>query len=150
MGTQEDVEHVINCLKRAYGAETDAELAKALDVGRSTVTAWRSRGSVPMRYRRRIPGEDKSAVSEAPLHWSDEEREAFKLALLRFVRANPSMFASFRGFLDARSSFGDFWLLHQKAKRDIIERMNDDFSATPSDARHALLHHAYNEFEPGE
>lgn len=40
----------IEDLRKTFDAETDDALAKALGVGRSTVTSWRRRGRVPERY----------------------------------------------------------------------------------------------------
>ncbi|PKP73632.1 MAG: hypothetical protein CVT84_12565 [Alphaproteobacteria bacterium HGW-Alphaproteobacteria-6] len=146
MTDDEHVDNQINSLKQRNGAETDSELAKALQIGRSTIASWRNRGSVPTRYLMRKQGDDMSTVSYAPLRWTDEERQAFTLALLRFIRARDKAFDTYQEFLRKGGlEATGFWKAHQAAKRDIIELMNEEEDMTPRTAMELL---AYQEFHP--
>lgn len=142
----DDIEERITNLKRIHGAETDAELAKALQIGRSTIASWRLRGSVPVRYLLRKPGDDNSFAGFPITQWSPEETEAFKLALLRLTHGRGPLFPAYSDFLrDAPKVMGELLKEIAKSKRDIVDRMADDEAMTAATAAHLL---AYAEFAP--
>ena len=78
----------IEQLKRRFRVSTDQELAERLKVGRSTVTSWRRRGSVPERYARLA--DYGTSLSFPPdmddPTWTDAEHAACDLALVRLIR----------------------------------------------------------------
>ena len=48
------VEGTIVALKVLYNSETDAELAKHLDISPTAISAWRKRNKIPKRYTQRF------------------------------------------------------------------------------------------------
>jgi transcriptional regulator with XRE-family HTH domain len=80
---QEDVSATVERLKQRFHATTDQELAEKLDLGRSTVTSWRRRGSVPARYAKLAEGEVVTPFGMPWTYWTEEENAALSLALLR-------------------------------------------------------------------
>ena len=77
----------IEDLRETFAVETDDALAKALGIGRSTVTSWRRRGKVPERYGRLATVSEPAAFGE-------------KLRLLRGERSQEK-FAGFLGITRA-------------------------------------------------
>jgi hypothetical protein len=92
-------------LKQRFHAVTDQELAEKLSLGRSTVTSWRRRGSVPERYAKLADGEVVSPYGLPWTYWTEEENAALSLALLRHgawlepLKQDYGMFLSKVGFL---------------------------------------------------
>lgn len=80
---QEDVSATVERLKQRFHATTDQELAEKLELGRSTITSWRRRGSVPIRYAKLAEGEVVTPFGMPWTYWTDEENAALSLALLR-------------------------------------------------------------------
>jgi hypothetical protein len=78
----------IEQLKRRFRVSTDQELAERLKVGRSTVTSWRRRGSIPERYARLT--DYGTSLSFPPdmddPTWTEAEQAACELALVRLIR----------------------------------------------------------------
>jgi len=124
--TADDIEGQITKLKVLHQAATDAELAKALQIGRSTIASWRLRRSIPLRYIMRKPGDDQSFVSFAIKDWAPEEMAAFRLALLRMTFGKGEFFPTYRDFL-TESGFKVSELLHaiKDAKYDILEKLKE-------------------------
>jgi transcriptional regulator with XRE-family HTH domain len=79
----DEVSAVVARLKQRFHASTDQELAEKLSLGRSTVTSWRRRGSVPERYARLADGEAVTPFGLPWTYWTEEENAALSLALLR-------------------------------------------------------------------
>lgn len=102
---EDDVSAVVARLKQRFHAATDQELAEKLSLGRSTVTSWRRRGSVPERYARLADGEVVTPFGLPWTYWTDEENAALSLALLRHgawqepLKQDYGMFLSRVGFL---------------------------------------------------
>lgn len=140
------VENTIAAMKAAHGAETDEQLAKSLGIGRSTISSWRIRGSVPQRYLTRVPGDSRASVSYAPLSWEDEERAAFELALLRFFKEHGKIFENYRAFLEGGMAVAGFWIILDRAKKDIVTAM-DEGDKSALRAAHIL---AFREFAAPE
>lgn len=140
------VEDMITQLKLIHGAETDSELAKILQVGRSTIASWRLRGSVPQRYLLRKPGDDQSFGSQPITSWSKEEVAAFKLSLLRLSHSRGTLFGSYHAYLkDAGNVFIDLLNGTIAAQKDILERMGQEDDMLPETAGQLL---AYEVFHP--
>jgi len=80
------VESTIDKLKRRFGAQNEAELARYLMVGQSTISTWKSRNRVPDRIQRIADGEHPLALGTTPLNWGPHEQASLGLALTRFAR----------------------------------------------------------------
>lgn len=102
-----DVAAVIEDLRRHFGVTTDAELARQLSIDKSTISSWRSRGRIPIRYRGIVDGTHRAPAPAPPVAWTQLERIAFDLALLRFARAMGPK-------LDGGDAFSS-WVAYQKA-----------------------------------
>ena len=136
-----DVEATIEALKRKMDATTDADLARKLLVDKRTVSAWRSRGSVPDRYKAILDGESHQAIMTSPLKWGRYEECAFRLALFRFtrVKATAAISNDFRTIFDSFAHPRGFWLLMTRSQRDIATVMEDRTDSV--DTAMALLMH---------
>ena len=56
----------IDHLRAFMDVVSDPELARKLRIDKSTISSWRSRGSVPNRYRRILSGSDPHAYEMPP------------------------------------------------------------------------------------
>jgi len=138
------VDDEIAALKKRFKAGTDQHLAERLRLGRSTVTSWRRRGSVPDRYMR--------LVSERPTKLPDlldpeldpVERNAMVLALTRLVLGFGAKITDYPHFLmhgpflPAQLALG-----LEKAFLDIEARMEE---GVLDDPRQAMTLIVFEEF----
>lgn len=145
------VEATIRALKAAHGAETDEELAGALGVGRSTISSWRLRNSVPERYLTRKPGAVRAGLApfayEAlkPLAGGSAKDAAFELALLRFFKTHGKIFEAYPSFLEeGRMAAAGFWEVLGRAEKDVVARMDEH--GDPAERAVSIL--ALKEFSP--
>ena len=86
----QQAELVVDRLKAWFRAQTDQELADALKVGRSTVTSWRRRASIPDTF---VPVGLSSSV------WTSTEHAACTLGMMRLIKGFGSQVADDPGFL---------------------------------------------------
>jgi Bacteriophage CI repressor helix-turn-helix domain len=121
----EDAARVIDKLKTRFRVETDLELADKLIVGRSTISNWRSRGRIPERYAKIAEGAvNWSSFGNTPLEWSDVERTALQLALLRLIRDFGDIATDYRKFLlEGGRAAAELWRYHVSACRDLSQEM---------------------------
>lgn len=117
----------IEALKAQVGAETDSDLARLLSVDKRTVSAWRSRKSVPERFLAMLHGKSRSETGTPAMQMSEYDSFAFSLALFRFVRAKASVATggNFRDTWDAFRFSAGFWLLMREAKKEINTLLRD-------------------------
>jgi hypothetical protein len=94
----DDVESVVVALKRHFGVQSDQDLARRLRLGRSTISSWRARQTVPARYSRLLEGEDEGFAIEFK-HQTEEEGLALSLALMRLIRDHGNVVTDPRAFI---------------------------------------------------
>ncbi len=122
----ETADEVIDVLRKRFRVSTDQALAEQLHLGRSTVTSWRRRGSVPDRYVRMASERPTILPDLVNPQFDDTERSALTLALVRFIRDNASVtqdyqaFLSKGGFLPAKLA-----IAMEKALLDVSARMEE-------------------------
>lgn len=140
-----NADELIEMLKRQLRVETDEGLAERLHVGRSTVTSWRRRGSVPERYVKFASETPTSLPDFLDPRFDPAEKNALILALVRLIRgggaeitADYKSFLSRGPFLPAQMATG-----LEKALLDITARMEAE---QLEDARQALNLIVYDEF----
>lgn len=122
----DDAERMIASLREHFGVQTDADLARRLRIDKSTVSSWRSRGTVPARFARILEGESNQFALVPPAHWGEHEIAAFEVALFRFCR----LYSGSRRLSDYRSALemfsGDayckFLSLMMEAQQDLVDR----------------------------
>lgn len=121
-----DVENVILLLKQRFRAATDQGLADRLSLGRSTITSWRRRGTVPDRYVR-MAEIGTSMDFKAPYsNWSDVEKAAMTLALMRLVKGYGAKFVTYPSFLSHGGFLGpQLMSAMEKALIDLSSQMTD-------------------------
>lgn len=138
-----DVDSTIDRLMQRFRVTTDQSLADRLSLGRSTVTSWRRRGSVPMRYVRLADEIPTLLPDFLNPEWSDEERAAMRLAL-RLIKGFGARFTDYpsyvsnSGFLPAQMATGV-----EKALLDISARMERDGLDNPARCADLIV---YEEF----
>tara|TARA_R110002124_G_scaffold283200_1_gene458861 strand:- start:788 stop:1228 length:441 start_codon:yes stop_codon:yes gene_type:complete len=143
-----NAEDIIEGLKRRFKVQTDQGLAERLKLGRSTVTSWRRRNAVPERYAVMATDTPTLLPDLANPEFSDVERNAMILALVRLVRgygANISDYTAFLSkgpFLPAQLAVG-----LEKALLDLNARMTD---GELEDARQALNLIVFEELFPSK
>ena len=139
----DDVDAQLDQLKTHFGVEKDVDLARKLMIDKRTVSAWRTRGSVPVRYRSIAEGGDPQTP---PARWDEHERAAFDLAMFRAARALLPETASSE-FRPAMQAFGGswayFWQIMADARHDLVVQMNEGGKEVRS--AFALLIHADTE-----
>lgn len=115
------VDDTISALKLRLNAESDSDLARRLGLDKRTISAWRSRGSVPQRYCDIAQGEHPAPIWTPPAKWGTYEELAFRLALFRFarVRADAVQHATVGTMVSLFGGAGGFWLLMHQAQSDI-------------------------------
>lgn len=116
-----EVDETISALKLRLNAESDSDLARRLGLDKRTISAWRSRGSVPQRYREIAQGEHPAPIWTPPVKWGTYEELAFRLALFRFVRvrAEAVQHATVGTMYSLFGGAGAFWMLMHHAQNDI-------------------------------
>lgn len=87
----DNVDTTIEKLRHHLGAESDVELGRKLRVSKSTISSWRARGVIPLRYKKILNGDSHQMVLVPMDSWSEEEQLSFALALFRFGRATADV-----------------------------------------------------------
>lgn len=95
----EQAELVVDRLKARFRAQTDQDLADALKVGRSTVTSWRRRGSIPDIYVRMSWTDTFVPLGLSSTVWTPTEHAAFTLGMMRMIKGIGSQVSDYPGFL---------------------------------------------------
>lgn len=123
----QDVDGVISKLKERFGVATDLELAKRLHLGRSTVANWRNRGQVPKRYVEVAEDGYWGPFRVGETEWTEEERAAANLAIMRLMRDNQRVLADFTTFMHEGGTV--LWLRLQQyqhqALKDLVAELSD-------------------------
>lgn len=139
-----DVDNTIDRLMQRFRVATDQSLADRLSLGRSTVTSWRRRGSVPARYARLADEVPTLLPDFLNPEWSEEEKAAMRLALTRLIKGFGARFTDYpnyvsnSGFLPAQMATGV-----EKALLDINARMERDGLDNPARCADLIV---YEEF----
>ncbi|WP_043141759.1 helix-turn-helix domain-containing protein [Mameliella alba] len=138
---EELVAKYIDDLKKHVGADTDSELAKLLSLDKRTVSAWRSRKSVPERFLNLLSGKGEATEMSPLAKLSPLDQQAFSLALFRYTRimADVAQTGEYRQVWDEFRSSGPFWMLMVRARKDISEAMRER-ADHPATALALLLH----------
>ncbi|WP_187393038.1 helix-turn-helix domain-containing protein [Maritimibacter fusiformis] len=138
----ETVEAVIERLKKAFHVKTEADLARALMIGQSTISTWKARGRVPERIVRIAAGETTPTLGRAPVSWWGDENIALGLALVRFGRLVCKEISKedFRASLAIASRPGDFWSLFLQAQKDLRAEAEKTADGKVSSALPIILH----------
>lgn len=127
---QGSVDATIQGLRGAVSAKSDAELARNLGIDQSTISAWRSRGSVPQKFVKLLRSNGSSAatgpIDFATLQaWPELEEHCRAIGLLRFILLRSELAKS--GDIDqAMAVFLDqkpFWLVMYRAAHDVVVKM---------------------------
>lgn len=116
-----DVEQILDRLRAHFDVHSDAELARALNIGQSTISTWKARGRVPERINRILEGQSPLALGVGPVYWGPHENAAFGLALVRFCRLHGASAdsAEFRAIYELATRTGDFWSLFHQSQSDL-------------------------------
>ena len=120
-------ENVIAGLKQQMGVSSDADLARSLRIDKSTISSWRSRGRVPMRFLNILKGDSSLALGAPPLHWAGHENAALALALFRYGRAFGQELHSgdFETAMRLVGNPHDLWTLFRHAQSDLQRTMEE-------------------------
>ena len=84
------VDSTIADLRRAVNASNDSDLARTLGIDKSTISGWRSRGSVPQKFMKFLQSSSSTAAS-GPIDfatlkaWPELEARSRAIGLLRFT-----------------------------------------------------------------
>lgn len=130
------VDAAIAALMKRFRVTTDQGLADRLRLGRSTVTSWRRRGTVPERYLR-LASERPTALPDLlDPAFDPVDRNALALALVRLVLGRGKQIVDYPTFL----KHGPFLPAQlavetEKALLDLTARMTE---AGIDDPRQAL------------
>lgn len=122
----DQVEVTIGLLREFYGAKNDAELARRLRVGQSTISGWRARGHVPLKIANRLSKGEGSEDLQEPSQWTEIQSRAHAIALARYVilmgpQIEPSNIDNAMSLLlDMRN----FWLIMYHAVEDIRSKVS--------------------------
>ena len=136
----DDVETAIAALMKRFRVATDQGLADRLRVGRSTVTSWRRRGSVPERYLRLATEKPTSLPDFLDPAFDPVEHNALALALVRLVLGADAKitdyptFLKHGPFLPAQLAVGV-----EKALLDLIGRMTEAGIDDPQQALNLIV-----------
>ena len=132
-----DAGAIIEGLREHFRVETDAALARALSVDKSTISSWRNRDRVPKRYAEILVGGDSAGASRPPRDWPWADLVAFDLALLRFTRAMGSVLDGH----DPLNTYGKFqlaasafWRLKRDCRAELNELLTEAQAAGAEDA----------------
>lgn len=121
-----DAAKIIESLRKLFSVETDSDLAKCLQVDKSTISSWRVRGNVPPRYLRILDGDSPKPSASAPSRWGSHEVMAFRLALFHYVRARAEVVSrgDYQELLQTFSYEEGFFNLMLDAQRRLSEKID--------------------------
>lgn len=137
----DDVEATIAALMKRFRVETDQGLAERLRLGRSTVTSWRRRGSVPERYLRMATEARPTSLPDILNPSLDPvEKNAWVLALIRLSFGPGTQIKDYSAFL----MHGPFLPSQlavglEKALLDLISRMAESGIDDPRQALNLIV-----------
>lgn len=120
------IEENLARLRKIFGAANDAELARALKLGQSTISTWKSRGRIPDRVLSILDGKSPLALGTSPMNWGPHENAALGLALVRLCRIHAAdlLAGDFRSALEMANRPSDLWTLFRRSQQDIADEMN--------------------------
>ncbi len=115
---------VVDRLKTRFRVQTDQELADALKLGRSTVTSWRRRGSIPDIYVRMSWTDAFVPLGLSTNVWTPTEHAAFNLGMMRLIKGFGIKLEDYPGFL-SKSGFraAQLYSTVQQALTDLTSEM---------------------------
>ncbi len=125
-----DAATIIDELRSRLDVVTDADLARSLDIDKSTISSWRSRGRVPERYVRMLDRDGSDEYLGPPVRWTAKDRVAFDMALLRFTRALAGDLSGddpIKVYATFALASPAFWALKDGCRREL----NDVVAARP-------------------
>lgn len=125
MGGQ-DVDGVISKLKERFGVTTDRDLAKRLHLGRTTVANWRNRGQVPQRYVEAAEDGYWGPFRLAEAQWTEEERAAVTLAIMRLMRDHQPLLGDFGTFMHEGGTV--LWLRLQQYQHRALKELTEELA----------------------
>lgn len=139
---------IIEALKAQFGTDTDADLARRLSIDKSTISAWKARGSVPRRFRAIVNGESPSFFATSPMGWGEHEKNAFEIALFRFTRARAevALEGDYEKCLETFTGGAEFWVLMLEAQKQLLDRQGDG-RHSPDTAQALVIHDLLTEGE---
>lgn len=122
---QGSVDTAIAELRSFVGAQTDAELARHLELDKSALTAWRSRGRVPERYQDLLEKMRSGKPLEELEIWPELHRAAQRIALIRFtlLRQEEARSGNVDQAMQTFKSLKPFWLIMYRALHDVRQKM---------------------------
>jgi len=139
----EDTDEVITRLKQRFHVTTDQSLAEELALGRSTITSWRRRGSVPPRYAR-IATLGISADLGSINKWTSEERAALNLALFRLSRGFAAQIVDYTTFLMKGGFLGVQLKVHmERALLELASEMEKRQMDDPHQCVNLIVYEAF-------
>lgn len=135
-----DVEEEIAALRKRFRVDTDQGLADRLMLGRSTVTSWRRRGSVPDRYMRLASERPTSLPDILDPSLDPVERDAWVLALVRLILGSGAKIIDYPTFLrDGPFLPKQLAVGLEKAVLDLNARMEEAGSDDPRQALNLIV-----------
>jgi Bacteriophage CI repressor helix-turn-helix domain len=135
-----DVEEAISALRKRFRVQSDQGLADRLKLGRSTVTSWRRRGTVPDRYMR-LATERPTALPDILDPALDPvERDAWVLALVRLTLGQGAKITDYPAFLQHGPFLPSQLAVGlEKALLDLSARMEESGLADPRQALNLIV-----------
>ncbi|MEE4206239.1 MAG: helix-turn-helix domain-containing protein [Erythrobacter sp.] len=148
---------IIERLKARFDVTTDQELARKLDLGRSTIASWRSRDSVPRRYAEAADGAPWARFHFAYNDWTEIEQRAFELAIVHLVRTWGCIATDYRAFLKHGGWAAKMlWFYHSQASSALAEAVDEhenrrgDSSPSVANVAHLLAYDLFFSETPTE
>ncbi len=122
---QGSVDTAITELRAFVGAQSDAELARRLELDKSALTAWRSRGRVPDRYQRFLDQVKSGKPLQEIEVWPSLHSAGHRVALVRFtlLRQELALSGKVDQAMQVFKSLRPFWLVMYRAVHDIRTKM---------------------------
>lgn len=135
------VDGTISDLRQALSATSDSELARKLNIDKSTISSWRSRGRVPARFINLIGENPVTPSHEPPNVWGELQEKANALALLRFalLRADLAKSGNADRVLAIFRDMRPFWLILNRSIQEL--RSKEEALAVDITAAQAILMH---------
>lgn len=119
------VDTAIADLRRFVGAQNDAELARQLELDKSALTAWRSRGRVPERYQDFLEKMRNGEPFQEFAVWPELQSAGHRIALIRFtlLRHDEARSGNVDQAMQVFKSLKPFWLIMYRSVHDVRMKM---------------------------
>ncbi len=118
-----NVDKIIDELRAVYGASNNSDLARKMDIGKSTIASWRRRGRVPKRHTKILESGELPIFPPGAIRQHSLYAGALLLALVRYrAHSHPLRPSEIVKAVSDEGVLQEFTDLFHAAAKDVTAR----------------------------